>query len=110
MNVSLLIFASAVSAVLSFLFDMTFPGENMFARSGSLLVIYGAIFESKYILRSHKSGETVFSGTVTIKDSDETESEAILSRLSKHAGFAVVLIGTFFWGYGDLLTNYINNL
>lgn len=80
--------------------------EHWFQRSGALLVILGAIFESKYILRSPDENKTAVVGMLTIY----TEEEADNSRKFKfktHAGFYIIFLGTLIWGYGDIVTHYL---
>lgn len=64
---------------------------SWFQRSGSLLVVLGAICESKYVAK-----------TIT---NDVVALGSELSRLqqfSMHSGFYLALFGTVVWGYGDM--------
>ena len=77
--------------------------NHWFQRSGSLLVIYGALFEAKYILRSIDGSGKLAGGLAAIGGPDEKTPLWSIENIKRHAGFFTILIGTLIWGYGDLI-------
>jgi len=104
MKTTTLIILTIVILCISIYFDnINFINEtkSWFQSSGSLLVLLGIIFESKYILRSSEENENVFTGSVTIQSEEEADTST-KKKITIHAGYFVVLLGTIIWGYGDL--------
>jgi len=107
-NLFILIITSILLVSISIFFDIYSIEESSFwfQRSGSLLVVIGAIFEGKYILRSSQAGQVVLTGTVTIEKEEAKKECGFISSLpdiKTHAGFYIIVIGTVIWGYGDIL-------
>lgn len=108
MNVVILLFVSLVTIGLSIYCDIMFIEEesfSTFARSGSLLVIYGALFESKFILRVGQQNKLYVGGELTVIESKYNEElmPSLFQKVTTHTGFVVMLLGTFIWGFGDLV-------
>jgi len=94
-----------------------------FQRSGSLLVLLGAILELRSVLRLGVNGvggtnTSILMGKVNsvdesspnrklgIKYDEETEEflyQAAMDKLSGYIGAIFLIFGTVIWGYGDLL-------
>jgi hypothetical protein len=89
----LFILAGCIVAVVSLWIDLSSIEQSIwFQRSGSILVILGAICESKYIAKIISEDQTAMGDSITTKQ-----------VVIMHSGFIMALIGTAIWGYGDLL-------
>jgi hypothetical protein len=79
-----------------------------FERSGALVVIIGVLIESQHVLRI--VGNHVYSGAeeLTVGKAPEAQNlSEFLSLFSSHVGLLWILIGTFIWGFGGLISIYI---
>ena len=104
MKITALLISTIVTICISIYFDninFITDEKNWFQSSGSILVILGIIFESKYILRSNEENKNTIVGTVTILSEDEVDSSKP-EKYKLHAGYFIILLGTLIWGYGDL--------
>lgn len=108
MKALILALVSVLTLVLALYCDIEFIGEQpyvAFARSGSLLVVFGALFESKFVLRIGEQNKLYIGGELTIIESkfNKELTSSLIDKLATHAGFVVILLGTLIWGFGDLL-------
>lgn len=74
------------------------------ARAGSLLVIIGVLIESKYVLRI--IGDNVYTGAgnlVVDKVPSMESARQFFAQFMGHIGLVWVIVGTFLWGFGDLV-------
>jgi hypothetical protein len=101
--ISLSILVSAISLII----DINNGNDSFvfFQRAGSLIVILGVIFESKYLLKVSDTSTLYIKELKVGLDVDETinEKETSIIDLKKHLGFYFVIAGTLIWGYGDLV-------
>lgn len=77
-----------------------------FSRSGSLVVLYGIILESFYVIRATNEGATIHKKLTITGENDLIESPKLrdyLKMLPTHYGLIWVCIGTVIWGYGDMI-------
>lgn len=77
-----------------------------FARAGCLIVLYGVILESLYVIRATSEGATVIN-QLTVLSKNESRKRLTLNDYFKmiptHYGLLWICIGTIIWGFGDLL-------
>lgn len=82
------------------------PKSIAIARSGCLIVLYGIILESFYVIRLSREGAEIV-GALTIRNKNEKIPKRNLSDyinlISTHCGLLWVCIGTLLWGFGDLI-------
>lgn len=108
-----LISLSFLAAIISIVIDLKCENElfTLFQRSGSLIIIFGVIFESKYILRLSENNTLYVDGELTIHESKYSEIPKVKffssESLKRHSGFYAAIIGTAIWGYGDLVAKII---
>ena len=77
-----------------------------FARSGCLVVLYGIILESFYVVRATNKGATVHKQLTITGENDPNEVLApidYIKMLPTHYGLIWVCVGTIVWGYGDMV-------
>lgn len=81
MKILILVLVSLLTMALSVYCDIKFiSGEpySAFARSGSLLVIYGALLESQFVLRVGEQNKLYIGGEVSIIESKYSEFVPLL--------------------------------
>lgn len=80
---------------------------TVFQRSGALLIVFGAVFESKYILRLSENNTLYVDGELTVHEKKHTPITKVRffskDAATRHIGFYVILVGTLISGYGELL-------
>jgi hypothetical protein len=109
MNLKLLVVLASLVVLGSVACDiyLCHDAYTVFQRSGSLLIIFGAVFESKYILRLGENNTLYVDGELTVHESKYTPIPKVKffskDAATRHLGFYVVLAGTLVSGYGDLL-------
>lgn len=97
----LLLFGGLCTQLLS-----TDPQSLGFARSGCLIVLYGIILESFYVIRATSEGATVVNQLTVLS---KNESKKLLTPngyfkiIPSHYGLLWICIGTIVWGFGDLV-------
>lgn len=77
-----------------------------FSRSGCLVVLYGIILESFYVIRATNEGATIHKQLTITSEDDSTPSltpRDYLKMLPTHYGLIWACLGTLVWGYGDLV-------
>ncbi len=84
----LLIFLAIVPTLVSFFVDFNSDKPDWFNRSGSIMVLFGAWLESIQIRPDMRLGGN---GIIIIK-----------SKID-YLAFALIILGTIIWGYGDLI-------
>lgn len=75
-----------------------------FPRAGCLLVIWGIFIEAKYVIRI--LGDNVYTGTGMLTVGEVPVPKNMKERWERilhHIGLAWVTLGTFVWGFGDLV-------
>ena len=104
MNSITLIVLSFLLGAASLVVDLCMKNElySMFQRSGSLIVILGIIFESKYILRLSENNTLYVEGELTVHESKFIEIPKVTffssEALNRHTGFYAAILGTLIWG------------
>ena len=87
-------------------YGATDPQSLALARAGCLIVLYGIILESLYVIRATNKGASSV-GPVTILPSNTLREHFIiydyLKMIPSHYGLIWVCIGTIIWGFGDLV-------
>ena len=82
------------------------PQSLAFARAGCLIVLYGVIVESLYVIRATSEGATVIN-QLTVLSKNEFRKRLTLKDYFKmiptHYGLLWICIGTIIWGFGDLI-------
>lgn len=77
-----------------------------FSRSGCLIVLYGIILESFYVIRTTNEGATIHKQLTIMGENDLIEPLKLrdyFKILPTHYGLIWVCIGTVIWGYGDMI-------
>lgn len=80
------------------------PKSIALARSGCLLVLFGVLIESKYVLRI--IGDDVYTGAGNLIVSQPPEATTLKDKINRaihHIGLVWVVIGTLLWGFGDTI-------
>jgi hypothetical protein len=84
----------------------TDPQSMAFARAGCLIVLYGIILESLYVIRATSEGATI-PNKLIISGKNESRKHLTtndyLTMLPSHYGLIWICLGTIIWGFGDLL-------
>lgn len=84
----------------------TDPQSLAFARAGCLVVLYGVIVESLYVIRA-TSDEASVVNQLTVLSKNEARKSLTLNDFYKmiptHYGLLWICIGTIVWGFGDLV-------
>ena len=75
-------------------------------RYGSILIIFGIFIDGQLLIRGKNNELTLNSSVLTIpNDSDVKRYRSLkykFSLLKPGRGLLLIIIGTFFWGFGDL--------
>ena len=77
-----------------------------FARSGCLVVLFGVIVESFYVIRATSEGATIPKKLTITGGNEPSKSLTLtdyLTMLTTHYGLIWICIGTLVWGYGDMV-------
>jgi len=80
--------------------------STAFARAGCLVVLYGIILESFYVVRATNKGAKIHKQLTITGENDINELLApidYIKMLPTHYGLIWVCIGTIVWGYGDMV-------
>lgn len=88
-----IVFGTLVVAVSIYLERILFlEKSDWFQSSGALLVVIGAICESKYIEKVIAPNKGIIGEPLNFRQ-----------KFVMHSGFIMALLGTLIWGYGDLI-------
>lgn len=78
-------------------------GSIAFSRSGAILVLLGMFIEGQFFIRD-KSGVLILNSHIlTIPDKEELAKNHPLSAFFPGTGLFLIVVGTFVWGFGDLV-------
>lgn len=100
----MLILGAISISCLSLLIDMKVPEYYLFARSGSIMVLIGAVLEVrqvKYQEAYNKEFQAVLLREGIISPIQPERLKGVYS-LIRNTTHLLILTGTFIWGYGDL--------
>jgi len=108
-----LIFISIGLGILSFIFNEALEGDTvgLFSRSGSLIVLCGAIAEWRlYAIRDEQLVDREGLWRIAphrarerIPIQEPTRSQTTLTRIN----WGIIVLGTVIWGYGDLFVKFL---
>lgn len=80
------------------------PESLILPRAGCLLVIWGILIESRYVLRILDNNVYTGAEVLTIGEAPDPKSvKEYVKRMTQHIGLIWVVLGTFIWGFGDLV-------
>lgn len=127
-SIPLLLFAALTATVVSIFLDYGSKSWLFFQRSGSLVVLFGAMLSYRSLFRDgyqgyggintqiqkvKLGGYSNTDGTVKIIFSDEQKrqmKEAFWDKIAGYIGAILIIYGTIIWGYGDLLGAAVNRM
>lgn len=82
------------------------PQSLALSRAGCLIVFYGVILESLYVIRATSEGAMVVN-QLTILSKNQSKKQLTfyeyLKLIPSHYGLIWISIGTIIWGFGDLV-------
>lgn len=99
--------APLVLLIIVVYFQYNYCSINILPRYGALLIIYGIFVDGQHLIRDKDGGLTLNSNSLTILG-EVSSKKYKFAFLNPGGGLLLIIIGTFIWGFGDLICKCID--